>query len=192
VTTISDLISLDIKPEERKRREEKVRILSLPLDCPENAKRPRKYECEVFKFLLEKKDTLGIETVFKFENLKVDGAILLVDGRRLAVEIKLRMNWTKALQAGSEFRRFLLTSEARTHPVNGAIVFFEKFDGSGWQVKAKCRLLENGWNHWYTSHSKIDGYRVDLFRVCQGELGYYGLELVNSMIANMSDEDKNR
>jgi len=194
-TTIADLICLDIKPEEKKRRKEKVRTLSSRLDFPENAKPARKYECEVFSFLFDNKDSLGIQQVFKFENLRVDGAVLLVDGRRLAVEIKLRMNWKKALEAGYEFRRFLLSKEAQQNPVNGVIVFFEKFEGAGWQGQPKCRLLENGWNEWYRSHSDMNGYRADLFRLSQGTLEHYGMAMANSLIVNveqMSDEEKTK
>jgi hypothetical protein len=184
-TTIADLISLDIRPEVRKRRKPVVTPLAAALHCPEGAKLPRKFECDVFNFLLERKDALGIETVFKFTNLFVDGAVQLGDGRRLAVEVKLRMNWTKALQAESEFRRFLQTSEAKARPVHGAIVFFEEFQGAGWERKAKSRLLENGWNHWYANHSTIDGHRADLFRLYRGTLEFYGLALANSMIAGV-------
>jgi hypothetical protein len=194
-STIADLISLEIKPEERKRRKEKVKILTAPLDCPQDAKPSRKYECDVFNFLLQKQEDLGIQTVYRFANLRVDGAILLVDRRRLAVEIKFRMNWKKALEAESEFRRFLLSSEAKAHPVHGAIVFFEEFQGAGWDKKAKSRFLENGWNHWYASYFNIDGYRADLFRLRQGTVEYYGMALANSLIANveqMSEEDKEK
>jgi len=193
--TIADLISLEVKPEERKRRKPVVTNLSTPLVCKETAKLHRKYECAVFNYLLENKDTLGIQKIFTFQNLLVDGAILLADDRRLAVEIKLRMNWRKALQAKMEFMGFLHTSEAKTNPVAGAIVFFELFQGDGWHRKAKSRFLENGWNHWYTSYSKIDGYRADLFRLFNGTLEHYGLALANSLIANveqMSEEDKNK
>jgi hypothetical protein len=193
--SIADLIGQEIKPEERKRRKPVVTILSDPLLCPEAAKLPRKYECEVFNFLLENKPTLGIQTVFKFQNLHIDGAIVLADGRRLAVEIKLRMNWTKALQAQMEIRRFLLTSEAKSNPVAGAIIFIAKFQGDGWHRKAKCRFLENGWNHWYANYFKIDGYRADLLRLSDGTLEHYGLAMANSLMANMdqmSDDDKNR
>lgn len=194
-TTIADLISLEFKPEERKRHKPVVTILSDLLGCPDTAKLPRKYECEVFNFLLKNRDTLGIESVFTFKSLFVDGAILLVDGRRLAVEIKLRMNWTKALQAESEFKRFLLTTEAKTNPVNGVIVFFEQFQGDGWHRKAKSRFLENGWNHWYANYFNIDGYRADLFRLSQGALEHYGVAMANSLIANveqMPEEEKNK
>src|SRR5262249_37277619 len=178
-TTIADLISLVITPEVRKRREPVVTALAAALRCPEGAKPPRKFECEVFNFLLERKDALGIETVFKFTNLCVDGAVLLTDGRRLAVEIKLRMNWTKALQAESELRRFLQTTEAKTHPIAGAIVFFEQFQGAGWERKPRSRLLQNGWNRWYELYCNVEGYRVDLFHLQQGTLEHYSEALTN-------------
>ena len=195
LTTIADLISLDVKPEERQRRKEKVKTLTALLDCPEHAKPSRKYECDVFNFLLQKKEDLGIQAVYKFANLRVDGGILLVDGRRLAVEIKLRMNWKKALEAESEFRRFLRSSEANAHPVQGAVVFFEEFQGAGWDKRPKCRFLENGWNHWYANYSNIDGYREDLFRLRQGAFEHYGLALRNSLIAaaaQLSEEDQRK
>jgi hypothetical protein len=165
-STLADLISLEIKPEDRRRRKPVVTALSAPILCPERAKLPRRFECGVFNFLLEKKDELGIETVFKFKNLFIDGAVQLVDGRRLAVEVKLRMNWSKALQAELEFRRFLLTSVAEANPVNGAIVFFESFKGAGWERKPKSRMLENGWNNWYTNYREIGGYRAG----CSGSI----------------------
>src|SRR5262249_50706048 len=90
---------------------------------------------------------------------------------------------------------FLLTAEAKTHPVEGAIVFFESFQGDGWHRKARSRQLENGWNCWYTEHSNIDGYRADLFRLSQGSIEHYGLALANSRIANIDelpDEDRQR
>ncbi|MBI2806618.1 MAG: hypothetical protein HYX68_16680 [Planctomycetes bacterium] len=192
-TTIADLISLEFKPEDRNRRKPVVTPLVTPLCLPETTKLPRKFECEVFNFLLANKDALGIETVFRFKNLFVDGAILLTDGRRLTVEVKLRMNWSKALQAESEFRRFLLTSEAKANPVNGMVVFFEEFQGDGWHRRAKSRLLENGWNHWYANYFRIEGYRADLFRLRKGVFEHYGLALANSLIANveqMSEEEK--
>jgi hypothetical protein len=191
--TIADLISLDIKPEVRKRRKPVVTPLTASLLCPEGAKLPRKFECDVFNFLLERKDALGVGTVFKFKNLFVDGAVQLVDGRRLAVEVKLRMNWSKALQAESEFRRFLQTPEAKTHPVHGAIVFFESFKGAGWDRIAKSRLLENGWNQWYTYYSNIDGHRADLFRLAHGAVEHYNLVRLRRSIAafeQLPGEDK--
>lgn len=182
--TIAELISLPVSPEERNRRKPVVTPLDAPLCLPDTAKLPRKFECEVFNFLLANKAALGVETVFRFKNLFVDGAIRLTDGRRLAVEVKLRMNWTKALQAESEFRRFLLTPEAKANPVSGVVVFFEAFQGDGWHRRAKSRLLENGWNHWYANYARIAGHRADLFRLSEGTFEDYGLALANSVVAS--------
>lgn len=196
MATIAELIKLPITPEEHDRREEIVTVVTSPLICPEEAKPPRKYECHVLNYLFEHKDVLGIQTVFRFQNLLVDGAVLLVDGTRLAVEIKLRMNWTKACQAGWEFQHFLKgTGEAKAHQVSGAIVFFEEFEGDGWERQAKCRVLQNGWNAWYTGHADVEGYRVDLFRIAGATFEYYALAKVGRMIAalsDLSDEDKRK
>ncbi len=193
--TIAELIGLPVSPEERQRRKPVVTPLDAPVCLPDTAKLPRKFECEVFNFLLRNKEALGIETVFRFKNLFVDGAILLTDGRRLAVEVKLRMNWTKALQAESEFRRFLLTPEAKANPVGGVVVFFEAFQGDGWHRRAKSRMLENGWNHWYANYAHIDGHRADLFRLSHGAFEHYGLALANSVFASagqLSEQDREK
>lgn len=60
MATISELIKLDITPEDHDRHKEKVIVVSSRLGCPEKAKSPRKYECHVFTFLLENMDALGI------------------------------------------------------------------------------------------------------------------------------------
>jgi hypothetical protein len=193
LTPLANLINLPIKPEGRKRRNPVVKPLAGPIPCPANANLPRRYECEVFNFLWENREALGIDTVFGFRNLFVDGAVLLADGRRLAIEIKMRMNWSKALQAGAEFRRFLQTAEATARPVQGAIVFFETFKGAGWHRRAKGRLLENGWNHWYASHCDVEGHRADLFKLCGGRLESYGQAMGDAIIARLpelSDEGR--
>jgi hypothetical protein len=188
MATIAELIKLPITPEEHDRREEIVTAISSPLICPEDAQPHRKYECHVFNFLFERREVLGIQTVFKFANLVVDGAVLLADGTRLAVEIKMRMNWTKACQAGWQFQHFLRrTNEANAHPVSGAIAFFEEFEGDGWDRQAKCRVLQNGWNSWYTAHADVDDYRVDLFRISGATFEYYALAKLGRLIADSND-----
>lgn len=134
--------------------------------------RPAGYEDEVFNFLLKNKKALGIRRIFRFKNLSVDGEIELSDGKILAIEIKLCMNWLKACQSGWQFSRFLKYDEARTNPVNGAIVFFEKFTAD-WARKAKSKAIENGWNYWYAGHHKVDRYRIDLVRICKQKLEYF-------------------
>jgi hypothetical protein len=182
MAAVSDLIGLDHTPEMKKRRKEVTRILTTPITYSEFVTPSRKYQCDVFNFLLSSKDALAIEAVIEFANLRVDGAIVLKDGRRLAIEIKYRMNWKKALEAGYEFRRFLLSLEARCNPVQGAIVFFEEFDGSGWDKQPRCRLLENGWNEWYRSHSRLEGYQIDLLRLRGEKLQNFAIALATARL----------
>jgi hypothetical protein len=187
MATIADLIGLDIAPEEKKRRKERASELTSPADCS-GVKPSDKYECEVFNFLLDKKDTLGIQSVIRFKNLRVDGAIVLANGRRMVVEAKFRMNWKKALEASYEFKRFLLSEQARTNPVNGAVVFFEKFEGSGWDRTPKCRLLENGWNEWYRSFHRVEGYPLDLLRLHEGVVESYSTALASRRVSKNVSE----
>jgi hypothetical protein len=79
------------------------------------------------------------------------------------------MNWEKACQAEWQLRHFLKRSEAKDNPVSSGLVFFEEFSGD-WKRQVKCRFLENGWNHWYRGHSEVDGFRLDLLRLCREKL----------------------
>jgi hypothetical protein len=87
----------------------------------------------------------------------------------------------------------LQTAEAKARPVHGVIVFFETFKGAGWDNLPKSRLLENGWNHWYAYYCEIEGYRVDLFRLCRGKFESYGQAMGDAIVARLpelSEEDK--
>lgn len=172
--TIGELIELNVEPEDQEHREPVIRPISGPLAYPDNVRLSRKYEFDVFNFLWAERKALGIDTVFKFENLFIDGALLLSDGRRLAVEIKLRMNWQKACQAGWQLKQFFTkTDEAKAHNYVRAVVIFEELQGDGWHKRAQCRILPDGWNHWYMYHALIEGRRVDLFRVKDRVLEHY-------------------
>ena len=128
---------------------------------------PAAYEIDVFNFLLAHKESLGISELSRFRALLVDGELRLSDGRRLALEIKYRMNWTKACQAGWQFSQFLKTREAKERPVDGGLVFFEEFSGD-WASKSRNRLLEVGWSRWYGGHSQVERLRIDLLRLRNG------------------------
>src|SRR5579885_2804322 len=102
--TIAELLDQEFTPETFVRRPPCVTTLTTPMSLAAGAKRFSEYEAEVFNFLLENKKCLGIKAVLTFKNLLVDGAIVLANDKRLAIEIKLRMNWEKACQAEWEFR----------------------------------------------------------------------------------------
>ncbi len=148
-----------------------MEVVSEPIGAA-NAAEPRAYEAEVFNFLLANKKCLGINSIFKFKALLVDGALELVDGQRLAVEVKFRMNWMKACQAEWQFRNFLKRDAAREVRLSGGLVFFAEFTGD-WNKKAALKRCEDGWNRWYSGHHEVNGLRLDLLRLRGGELEGY-------------------
>jgi hypothetical protein len=111
---------------------------------PRGGKRAADYEAEVFNFLHANREELGIAAVKRGKNVLVDGSVELQDGRRLALEIKLVMNWEKACQAQWQFTTFL-ARQGTLGPFHGGLVVFEDFSGAGWQKKAKKRPLQDGW-----------------------------------------------
>lgn len=189
--TISELIGRGITPEAKDRHSATVVTLSSPVE-PNTEKAHGQYEAEVFNFLLVNKEPLGIKAVMKFTALLLDGAVELVDGRRLAVEIKFRMNWEKACVAGWQFRTFLHNTDDRPFPVDGGIVIFEEFSGD-WNRQAACRLLENGWSHWYRGHADVDGLRVNLLRLRGGKLEAFPIaDAIIEKIKNLPEEQASR
>jgi hypothetical protein len=157
-------------------RDEVSTVLASEIEANKKTARHSTYEDEVFSFLQRNREVLGIENVIRFANLLVDGAIVLKNRKRLAIEIKLRMNWEKACQAEWEFRNFLKrTDEAKKNPVGGAIVFFEEFSGD-WNKKSQKATNLWGWEGWYLYYwGAIDDRPMDLLNLKNGVLdGYPG------------------
>src|SRR5262245_13315783 len=119
--TLSELIGRQITPEAKERNSPKCTPLSAPI-VGKSEKPHDRHEAEVFNFLFAKEEGFGIRSGMRFAALLVDGAVELEDGRRLAVEIKLRMNWVKACQAEWQYRTFLKRKERQPFPVVGAVV----------------------------------------------------------------------
>lgn len=177
MNTISELTSRDIVPERWKRKKPHIHSASLG---KKRTKKDLAYEDEVFAFLDERRVKLGIDRVERFKNLRVDDAIVLCNQRRLAIEIKLRMNMARACIAGWQFQKFLRISETK---VDGGIVFFEEFSGDWAQRPTPPRLLEKGWSFWYATdpdcgHSIVDGLRLDLFRIRGERLSDFDVEMI--------------
>jgi hypothetical protein len=129
--TIAELIGQVVSPTDREHREGREDVLHKVIPLGGKTARSATYEVEAFNYLFLHKGKLGIESISKFVNMLVDGQMVLRDGRRLLVEVKLRMNWLKACQAGWQFRQFLnrFNKHEGTNPVTGGIVFFEEFSG---------------------------------------------------------------
>ncbi|MSQ96763.1 MAG: hypothetical protein EXR98_19715 [Gemmataceae bacterium] len=126
--TLSELLSRKIAPEAIDPHCPSVVTLSAPI-LPRTNKADGQYEAEVFNLLLANKVSLGIKTVMMFTALRVDGAVELIDGRRLIVEVKFRMNWEQACKAEWEFRTFMKRTDVRPFPVDGGLVVFDEFSG---------------------------------------------------------------
>jgi hypothetical protein len=166
--SFEQLLARNIVAEPRRWNRSTITTLGAPATRP-SSDVPRAYEDEVFNFLLGNAEALGIASVLHFKSLLVDGAVEFADGRRLAVEIKYRMNWKKACQAEWQFRNFLKRPEAAQGPVVGGVVFFHAFNDD-WVRKPASRTLENGWNYWYEGHCEVEGLPLHLVRLSDGEL----------------------
>jgi hypothetical protein len=170
VRALADLLSQEMAAEPMAVAKPRARVLESPLVKTGLEPSPAEYERDVFNFLLAEKDSLGIKEVERFTGLRMDGAVQLADGRRLAIEIKYRMNWMKACQAGWQFSWFLKQPEAKQRPVDGGGVFFQEFAGDDWAKTMPPRLLQNGWTRWYNEHCLVDDLRLDLLRFSGGRL----------------------
>jgi hypothetical protein len=171
VETFEQLLSHRITPKTRSWNQSTITFLSVP--ASRNSTAPwRAYEDEVFNFLLANREPLGFANVLAFGSLLIDGAVEFADGRRLALEIKYRMNWEKACQAELQFRNFLKRKEAKQGPVVGGLVLFEEFSAD-WKRKPASRTLENGWNFWYEGHCEVEGLPLHLARLRGGQLEVY-------------------
>jgi hypothetical protein len=172
---IADLIDADVRCLPVSRRPGTVtELLDAPVRPLGEPSAAMLYEHEVFEFLLASKKSLGIKSVFRFENLLVDGALLLDDGRYVLVEIKSQMGWLKACQAEWQLRTFLRLPEAKTYGSGFGIVFFETFIGD-WARPVSGTL--RGWRNWYSDHCLLgrsrettDSFRISLVRLKGGAL----------------------
>jgi hypothetical protein len=166
---LTDLISCDISPEPGRVNSPAAHPIDVPVVAIGTEKEAHAYEITVFNFLLAHKEKLGISALWRCRNVRVDGLIDLVDGRRVALEIKYRMNWEKACQACAQFGWYRTHVEAKEKPLTSGLVVFETFTGD-WARRKPKWLLENGWSFFYMDHREVEGLRVDLVRLRDGTL----------------------
>ncbi len=115
-----------------------------PNDLSGRNNEPAVFEHAVFGYLFDHKGQLSIRAVLRARALRVDGLVELDDGRRIAVEVKYRLNWAKATQALRQIEWF------HEHPdvgsVDGGLVFFEEFSGD-W-ARPISKTAPNGQAGW--------------------------------------------
>jgi len=120
------------------------------------------FERRVFDYLYQNREKEGIREVYVFQNMSVDGAVKLVDGRVFLVEVKSNLNWKNACNARVEVQRFM--GEARflkrflkqepTVPI-GALIIFQKFS-TDWKRKLKKSDREKGWDRFYIEEKLLE------------------------------------
>jgi hypothetical protein len=169
VESLANLISRKISPEPGRVNGPAAHQIDVPIPVTGFEKPPRAFEIAVFNFFVKHKKPLGVSAVWQCRNVRIDGLLDLDDGRRIALEIKYRMNWEKACQACAQFGWYRKRVEATETPLSSALVVFEEFSGD-WAGSKPSWLLENGWSFWYMDHQEAEGLRVDLVRLRDGEL----------------------
>lgn len=85
-----------------------------------------------------------------------------------------------------QFRQFVQL-HSKKYPVTGGLVVFKSFSAD-WATKAKSRVLENGWNHWYRGHSLVETLPLHLVQVSEGKHGFYKDSLILGNMRNMSGD----
>jgi hypothetical protein len=179
--SLASLMSQTITPETARVNKPVYRRLEAPL--PVQGTEPAAYQAQVFNSLLASKMQLGISDVWSCGSVRIDGLVELVDGSRLALEIKYRMDWEKACQACHQISWFRNHPEGKARPINGGLVVFEEF-ARDWARRSPSRLLENGWNYWYTDHQYVEGLRVHLVRLRKQAFESYPMALAAASTAS--------
>ena len=99
-------------------------------------------------FIFMRIERYGIEKIYIFKNMVVDGALRLDSGKIILLEIKFRLDWFKVCNARVEFQRFLkekrvqeyFTKHISKKSPEGALIIFDSFSGD-W--------IGKGWSNFY-------------------------------------------
>ena len=149
MATIKDILALSPKPVDLKRRIPRTIEIHTRIEDTQKSK-SLAYQVEVFRssditpvsgrfpgvsgvmsellnYLFDHKQEMGIETIYRLKNQRMDRELVLAGGDRVTFEIKYRMNWLKACQSGDQFRKYLKMNEASGSQVIAGIVLFEEF-----------------------------------------------------------------
>ena len=105
--------------------------------------------------LVANRKRLGIARVLRGRACVVDGALLLDDGRYVVIEIKYRMGWLKACQAGWQLSQFAGSRLGRQYRPRAGIVFFEEFSADWARLRG---AVESGWLQGCDYHATDPGH----------------------------------
>lgn len=109
------------------------------------------FEGNCLNFLLEKKHELGINSIYRISNGFVDCFITLDNGKSLAIEFKLQLDWHMSNVARSQINCFFVqkTYESLSLPEpEFGLILFKQFSRD-WAKEESKRKHENGWSQFY-------------------------------------------
>jgi hypothetical protein len=127
-------------------------------DTSKRKKAYYKFEGEVFNFLFDNKALLGISKIFRFENLIIDGGLILNNDEAILLEFKYALGWEKSCQARLQFQRFQIdksykeiqfSEKIQFEKAKDALVIFHHFSGDWGETPKEARDNLNGWNRFY-------------------------------------------
>jgi hypothetical protein len=151
----SDNIVSHIKKIETKHNDPKIQ----PIQDGE-VKRRTEFEQEVFRYFYYHKEEQGIDAIYPFINMYVDGALKLKNRKAITLEIKHSLNWFKACNARVEIQRLQkypkqwnFFTEKVSKKLDGALVVFKEFNAD-WRRKRQNDKWEDGW-YFYEEEAAI-------------------------------------
>jgi hypothetical protein len=135
--------------------------------------RKTEFEAEVLFYLESHKKELGIEVVFPFNNMCVDGALLLSSKQAIVLEIKHSLAWLRACNARVEVQNMCknpkmwkLYTEKVSKKVDGALIVFKEFSADWKSPWKKRNIPQRGWHQFYSEEVVIGDPELP-FRIAQ-------------------------
>lgn len=112
----------------------------------------KQFENEVFLYLYENRNDLGIEEVCALKNMLVDGLLKLRNGKVILLEIKYALSWLPCCNARVEFQGFIAQRFYQRIPEKQqpekALIIFHHFSRP-WQRRP------GGWSFFYEEEENL-------------------------------------
>jgi len=133
--------------------------------------RPDRFEAQVFRFLVIYQRQLGLREVRRFKNQLIDGALVLTNGTRVALEVKYQLGWDTACRSNWQIEWFLRRHPRERSHYRYGLVIFGAFGGD-WRTVRVRHARAAGWDHWYRGHAGFHGraIRISLAQFSKGNL----------------------
>ncbi len=113
----------------------------------------------MFRFLVTYHQELGLREVHCLQNQLIDGALVLTNGARVALEVKYRLGWDTACRSNWQIEWFLRRHARERSRYRFGLVIFGAFSGD-W---ARARHgMAAGWDHWYRGHVGFHGPAIQI------------------------------